>query len=727
MLICLLFAPGILAQNISIVPRPQDILPGHGIFTLEAKLVIMVESAKPDVADTGRFLADALAGATGFKPRISESNSTQEIPGSIFLTTRDADPSLGDEGYQLQVTPQAVTIRAPRAAGLFYGVQTFLQLLPPEIYSRTLVPGVQWSAPAVTIKDQPRFRWRGIMLDVSRHFESKEAVLRYLDLLAIHKMNVFHWHLTDDQGWRIEIKKYPLLTEIGAWRDKPGFNLDPRLSTTFAPNGKYGGFYTQDDIREVVRYAAKLHIVVVPEIEMPGHSTAALAAYPELSITGGPFSISTSGGIFHGVYCAGDEKTFAFLQDVLTEVMDLFPSTYIHIGGDEVPADSWDDARDQKLIADQKLAGPKQVETYFINRISRFIDAHGRKLIGWDEILNPDLAPDAAVMSWRGTQNGIDAVHAGHDVVMTPTRFCYLDGEQGTTTEPLRLRGWTMLLAKAYSFDPVEGLTSEQAGHILGVQGNLWTEYVPNADYAQYMTWPRAAALAEVGWTAASLRNFDDFKIRAKTDEARLDVLGINYRPVEDDELQNVIQISKNDPGNIEITQAIPNSEIHYTLDGSFPTRQRPLYTGPFSFSKPCVDITAGFYRPDTLATIVISVRVVNGRVAHFSSTLDEDEKAQSAHPDDFFHTTRNAKKDDNILLQFDSPQTLNEIAVEAGSELPNASLETSADGKTFSSAASFTGSSAKAALHGTPIRAVRIRFTAPQDGGVIIREFSLK
>jgi hexosaminidase len=600
------------AEDLSIIPRPEHVQIGGGSFRFSNAVILQADG--PEATDAAQFLAQTLQSGTGMNLAIKSSSDAASGVGAVLLTTASANHSLGDEGYELEITPKGVAIRATHGAGLFYGVQTLLQLMPPAVYGHSAPSGAEWVVPAVTIRDQPRFRWRGVMLDVSRHFVPKDAIFRYLDLLAMHKLNVFHWHLTDDQGWRIEIKKYPRLTEVGAWRNSAGFKLDNKYSTTYGPDGRYGGFYSQDDVREVVRYAGRLHITIVPEIEMPGHATAALAAYPELSTSGGPFPIEPVAGIFHGVYCAGNEQTFTFLQDVLTEVMDLFPSPYIHIGGDEVPEDSWNDPKDQKLIVDQKLAGPKVVETYLVNRISRFIHSHGRKLVGWDEILNPDLAPDATVMSWRGTKNGAEAARAGHDVVMSPSHFCYLDGEQATVTEPLHLRGWTMPLERVYGFDPVKELSPEQASHILGVQANLWTEYVPNFESVQYMTWPRAAAIAEVGWSAASPRDFNDFKRRIKVDESRLDACQTDYRPIEEDELQRVVTASKDNASKIQIEPAIPGAEIHYTLDGSFPTRESPLYSGPFEAPKDCKDIKVGYFRIDSVAVIVADAPLENGR-----------------------------------------------------------------------------------------------------------------
>jgi len=722
------------ADDIAIIPRPQQVQPAEGRFQLSAGTSILAQSGQPAAADAAAVLGQTLSGAAGLKLQIGQSDLDQPPDSAILLTTRGADASLGEEGYELHVTPHGALIRAPGGAGLFYGVQTLLQLLPPAVYGTAPAAGVDWAVPAVSIRDKPRFRWRGIMLDVARHFEPTDAVLHYLDVLAMHKINVFHWHLVDDQGWRIEIKKYPKLTEIGAWRDQAGFDIDPKLSTTFGPDGRYGGFYTQDDVRRVVKYAARLHITVVPEIEMPGHSTAALAAYPQFSTTGGPFTIGADAGVFHGVWCAGNEQTYAFLQDVLSEVMDLFPSQYIHVGGDEVPEDSWNDPADRKLIADQKLAGPPQVETYFINRISRFIDSHGRKLIGWDEILNPGLAADAAVMSWRGTTNGAQAAAAGHDVVMSPTAYCYLDFQQGTDTEPRPWLGPVYPASRLYSFDPVAGLNAAQAAHILGVQGNLWTERVPNISSAQYMTWPRAAALAEIGWTDASMRDYENFKGRMITDEARLDAMGVNYRPIEEDNLHNVVRLLPSDPTRAEIQPAVDGAEIRYTLDGSYPTRQSALYTEPFAIPHgERVAIKAGFFRPGSVATVVAAANLLDGHAVRYNTTMYQDMQWCSAHPGVLFRSEWQPGPGDSMTVEFDPPQALTGVSVvtgldgTAGGELQNGVLEVSADGKTFTNAINFAQGRATVDLAGKTIAAARIRLTGEQSTNLTVRDISLR
>ncbi|HLP77610.1 MAG TPA: beta-N-acetylhexosaminidase, partial [Candidatus Paceibacterota bacterium] len=449
----------------------------------------------------------------------------------ISLITTDAMANLGAEGYELSVAPSGVVISAPTQAGLFYGVQTLLQLLPPEVFSATAVKKFKWEIPCVKITDAPRFPWRGLMVDVSRHFLTKEELKRMLDVMALHKLNTFHWHLVDDHGWRIEIKKYPELTNIGAWRPEVGFGLPTNSTTAYDSQGRYGGFYTQEDIRDVVAYARKLHITIVPEIEMPGHSLAALKAYPEFGSGPGPFEIALTAGVKRGIYSVAKPETFEFLENVLTEVFELFPGKYVHIGGDEVPKGSWtNDAACVALMEREGLKTKEELQSWFTRRIETFVSSHGKTLVGWSEIRHGGLPGNAVLMDWIG--GGRDAARAGHDVVMSPTTYCYFDGYQARTrkTEPAASGGF-MPVRKVYSFEPVPaGLEPEFARRILGAQGNLWTEMVPNAKHAEYMIFPRAFAMAEVTWSPKESRNYDDFLRRLKTDERRLDKLGVNYR-----------------------------------------------------------------------------------------------------------------------------------------------------------------------------------------------------
>ncbi|MBD3288798.1 family 20 glycosylhydrolase, partial [candidate division KSB1 bacterium] len=388
----------------------------------------------------------------------------------------------------------------------------------------------EWQIPCVEIRDEPRFSWRGMHLDVCRHFMPVEFVKKYIDLLAMFKFNRFHWHLTEDQGWRIEIKKFPKLSKISAWRSETLVG-HARNKPEEYDGTPHGGFYTQEQIRDVVAYAKSRYIEVVPEIEMPGHSVAALAAYPEISCTGGPFEVAKKWGIFEDVYCAGKERTFQFLQGVLLEVIELFPYKYIHIGGDECPKARWKKCSDcQQRIKEEDLEDEAELQSYFIKRIEKFLQQKNRQIIGWDEILEGGLAPEATVMSWRGMKGGVEAARHGHDVIMTPTSHCYFDYYQADPdSEPLAIGGY-LPLDTVYSFEPVpEELTEKEAQHVLGAQGNVWTEYMKTPDHVEYMIMPRMLALSEVVWSPEKLRNFEYFLSRVKLHLKRFDYADINY------------------------------------------------------------------------------------------------------------------------------------------------------------------------------------------------------
>jgi hexosaminidase len=491
--------------GISIIPKPSSLEVLPGAFILRADTVIVAEAGVPAEAD---YLAEALAPATGWKLAVCElAENSPPVESAIVLLLDPDRTDLGDEGYSLLVEAKAVTATACKPAGIFYAVQTLRQLLPPEILAPTPATGIEWKIPAVRIQDIPRFAWRGHLLDCCRHFFPVEIVKRQIDLLALHKMNRLHWHLTEDQGWRIEIKRYPKLTEVGAWR-------------TQKDGTRYGGFYTQDEVREVVAYAASRHILVVPEIEMPGHSVAALASYPELGCTGGPYTVANNWGVFDDVYCAGNDKVFEFLENVLVEVMALFPSPYIHIGGDECPKTRWKACpKCQARIRAEGLKDEHELQSYFIKRMEKFLAKNNRRLIGWDEILEGGLAPNAIVQSWRGVKGGIAAAEDNHDVIMSPTSHCYLDYTHDAIS-----------LEKAYGFEPVpEALSPEKAKHVLGLEGNLWAEWVPDRNRLDMQVFPRLTALAEVAWTPARLREESDFLDRMKTHYRRFEVLGVNY------------------------------------------------------------------------------------------------------------------------------------------------------------------------------------------------------
>lgn len=514
------------ARTISVLPQPAIQSVTEGVFVLRADTLIV--SDKPNQR-TATMLAQWLAPATGY---ILKAKVREDAINTISLKLDASLARLGNEGYLLDVTPQRVTIRAPHEAGVFYGVQTLRQLFPPAIFSGVR-QGVGWDLQAVHVEDQPRFGWRGAMLDVCRHFMPKEFVLEFIDLLALHKLNTFHWHLTDDQGWRIEIKKYPRLTQVGAWRKQTRLGHEGRNQHGFDKQ-RHGGFYTQREIREVVEYARQRHITVVPEIEMPGHAQAAIAAYPELGVKGEPLEVWTRWGINANIFNP-NEKTILFMQDVLGEVVKLFPGTFIHVGGDEAIKDQWKASPQvQARLKELGLKDEHELQSYFIRRMDGFLTSKGRRLIGWDEILEGGLAPGATVMSWRGVKGGITAAKSGHDVVMAPTTYTYLDYYQSQDPGELPAIGGFLPLETVYAFEPIpEDLTAEESRHVLGAQAQIWTEYLPTPGHVEYMAFPRLIALSEVTWSPKERKNYPDFLARLGVHEERLQYLNVNFRPIE--------------------------------------------------------------------------------------------------------------------------------------------------------------------------------------------------
>jgi hexosaminidase len=514
-------------DQLSVIPYPTSVTRKSGSFEVSGETMLQCDAR---AESEGQLLANRLRTATGFGLPLNVVASTRKVAPHTISLALEPNRGGGGESYQLEITSDHVTIRAPGTAGLFYGVETLLQLLPPQVFSKHTNHGIDWRVPNLVIEDHPRFAWRGAMVDVSRHFFTSSEIKEFLDAMALHKLNVFHWHLTDDQGWRIEIKKYPGLTQVGAWRKRIGFNLAPQSSSAYGPDGRYGGYYTQEEVRDIVAYAKGRHITIVPEIEMPGHSSAALAAHPEFSCSGGPHTTDMAEAVSAGVFCVGNERTFGFLEDVLSEVMDLFPGEFVHVGGDEVPTGNWHSCRlCQARLKQEGLTNDRELEGYFLHRIEKFLNAHGRRMIGWTEIRNEHLAPSTVVMDWIG--GGIEASVAGHDVVMSPEEFCYLDFYQSKdrSREPAAA-GAYLPLERVYSFEPVPAsLPPEARAHFLGGQGNLWTEYIPSLSQLEYMAFPRLSGLAEVLWSSKGTRNWKDFRRRLSVHEKRLQQLGINY------------------------------------------------------------------------------------------------------------------------------------------------------------------------------------------------------
>ena len=593
-----------MAQDIAIIPEPVSLKRGTGRFILEKEPEVEAPNT-PEVQYVLNFLKDRLGTPTGARFDIEERESNPDIRLQL-LASRDT--LLGKEGYRLSVTPQRVTLQANEAAGLFYGVQTLLQLFPKEVESRTPVANVEWSAPAVEITDYPRFGWRGLMFDVVRHFFTKDEVKRYIDNMARYKYNILHLHLTDDEGWRIQIKSLPKLTEVGAWRvNKTGY------FGTFTPPGPneprdYGGYYTHEDIRELVEYARSRFINILPEIDVPGHSLATIASYPELSCTPGADKYRVrsgekimewpAGGHFYALVdntlCPANEKVYEFLDKVVTEVAQLFPFEYMHLGGDEAATNFWEkNPQIKALMQREGLKTMAQVQGYFEKRVEKIVTSKGKKFIGWDEILEGGLPPSAAVMSWRGMKGGIEAAKKGHEVVMSPTTHAYIDYMQGDPIVEPRIYA-SLRLNKSYEFDPLpEGVNPKL---IKGGQANLWTENVYNMRHAEYMTWPRAFAIAESVWSPKEKKNWRTFFPKVEQHFQRFDVAQVKYAP----SVYDPIFTARKDKNNnllIELGTEVEGLDIHYTFDNSFPDNFYPKYTAPLTPPSDAVSLRLVTYR----------------------------------------------------------------------------------------------------------------------------------
>jgi hexosaminidase len=547
--------------HLNIVPLPVSVKPLPGIFTLNNQTrIVAVDQESRRIA---ALFDDFLLSNYGFH---LEVETTAPKRGGYISFARAGARKLPSEGYRLMITPAEVRV-VGQSAGLFYGMQTLTQLLPLGLKPSVALPGVD-------ITDYPRFHYRGVLLDVARHFFSVTFLKNFLDLMAQYKINRFQLHLTDDQGWRIEIKKYPKLTELGPQSEGPSAedNSDPYVR----------GYYTQEQIKDVVAYAQARFITVIPEIEMPGHSGAALSAYPELGCTPPPSEGNTSGQVHNDVFCP-KEETFSFLQNVLSEVITLFPGPFIHIGGDEVSKDSWKHSADaQEVMKREELKDENELETYFVQRMEKFLRSKGRRTIGWDEILEGGLAPNAIVMSWRGEGGGIAAAKQKHEVIMTPTDYCYFDYNQGDAKrEPPSIGGF-IPLEKVYEYNPMPGeLTSEEQKYVLGAQGNLWSEYISTPQHLEYMTFPRLLALSEVAWSPLESKDYANFQQRLPYHLSRLEKQDTNYRIPEPEGLKD-FYTATDDHLRVQLNSLVPGSQIYYTLDGSTPTDQSPRYQMPF-------------------------------------------------------------------------------------------------------------------------------------------------
>ncbi|GAB3754381.1 beta-N-acetylhexosaminidase [Spirosoma pomorum] len=583
---------------IHLIPQPVRMQAQKGTFALSKSTSIQYNQAAGKVA--ADLLAQQLNTPTGYSIKPKEGKS-----GAIQLNL-NATPNaqLGAEGYSLSATPKGVVITANQPAGLFYGAQTLAQLLPKEIGSKTAV-NANWTVPAVEITDYPRFGWRGIMLDVSRHFFPKEDVKKYIDQIAKLKYNTLHWHLTDDNGWRIEIKSLPKLTSVGAWRVARTGHFNDRAEPKPGEPTPYGGFYTQDDIREIIKYAQDRNVTIVPEIDIPGHSMAALAAYPELSCTKAPVSVNP-GTAFSEWYGNGtfkmkventlnpsDEKVYEFLDKVFTEVAALFPNPYIHAGGDECYKGFWaQDPGCQELMKKLNIRHVEDLQGYFMGRVEKILTAKGKKFLGWDEILEGGISPTATVMSWRGVKGGIEAAHLGHNVVMTPTTYAYLDYNQGDNSVDPPIYA-TLRAQTSYNYEPVpDGVDPK---YILGGQGNLWTEQIPTMRYAEYMTFPRAWALSEVYWSPKEIKNWPNFVKRMETHFDRADVAQVNYSKAVYDAI--VKTSMKDNKLMLDMASEVPGLDIYYSTDDTMPDQFSTKYSQPVELPDGPITLRVVTYR----------------------------------------------------------------------------------------------------------------------------------
>jgi len=580
--------------NLSIIPQPVQVKMGEGSFELNPAASITISGVDAESRKVADMLAAELGRATGYSLTVRTGGMMPRNTGNILLSlNKSTDASIGNEGYTIKVTDATVIITANKPAGLFYGSQTFLQMLPKDIESNTKIENVSWKVPVLDILDYPRFGWRGMMFDVSRHFFTKEEVKRFIDDMVKYKYNLLHFHLTDDEGWRIEIKSYPNLTKVGAWNVKKVGTFGNFTPPTDDEPRDYGGFYTQEDLKELVQYAKDRFVDILPEVDVPGHSLATITSYPELSCTPGAEKykvrsgekiMNWSAGGFSALYdntlCPATEKVYTFLDKVFTELAQIFPFPYIHMGGDECAKNFWEkNPQVLELMKKEKLKDVHEVQSYFVKRVEKIVNAKGRKLIGWDEILEGGLAPNAAVMSWRGMKGGIEAARQGHEVVMTPTTFCYIDFMQADRAiEPPVYS--TLRLSKSYAFEPVPDGVDPKL--IKGGQANLWTEQIYNTRHLQYMVWPRGMATAEVLWSPKTTRNWTDFTRRVENHFTRFDAAGKKYAPSMFDP---IIKARKADNGSIvvEAENELEGLDTYYSFDNSFPDQYYQKLNGPLT------------------------------------------------------------------------------------------------------------------------------------------------
>ncbi len=573
--------------SIHIIPKPMYVQLHEGNFTINVNTILIIPPHDSLIHKEALFLKNAVKNSTGFNLRIENEGKTSANFIKFQIVN---DPETRRDGYKLEVKTGSIVITANDSRGIFYGIQSLLQLLPAELFGNTIINKVNWNIPCLLIKDKPRYPYRGMHLDVSRHFFPKEFIKKYLDLMAMYKLNYFHWHLTDDNGWRIEIKKYPLLTKISAWRvNRENQSWDKWSPVLPGEIASYGGYYTQEDIKEIVKYAADRFITIIPEIEMPAHTSEVFAAYPQYSCTGDTLNVCP-GGYWpnRDIFCAGNDSTFSFIENILTEISSLFPGPYIHIGGDEADKSRWEKCpKCQARIKSEGLKNTDDLQSYFIRRINKFLISLNKKMIGWDEIMKGGLAPGATVMCWTGMDKGSEAAQQDHDVIMTPTKYCYFDYYQTDPRFDSIGTGGLITLKDIYSFNPTPpGLSDAAAGHIFGAQANLWTELVKTPERAEYMILPRMLALSEDVWTNVENKNWNDFLTRIDKHFKIFDYLGLNYSrgsyavkidPVYDYADKNF---------TVSLSSEQLNPKIYYTLNGTNPDNNSSIYIQPFTLDQ---------------------------------------------------------------------------------------------------------------------------------------------
>lgn len=589
-------------ESIGIIPLPSTYELKPGTFYITGQSSIGIDKSDPEMTALANYFNEEISDATGFSLPVNNS-------GTIIFQLGE-HKELGEEGYQLSISSDQLILSAYKHHGIFNGIQSVLQLLPPEIKSKTVQADATWSINCIEVTDKPQFAWRGLMLDVSRHFFTKQEVKKFIDQMAEYKYNVFHWHLTDDQGWRLEVKSLPGLTAIGAWRAPRVGNWwerEPQLPTDSL---SYGGYYTTEDIREIVEYAQQRYVTIVPEIDIPGHSMAALSAYPEISCTGGPFHVNVGNTFYTKIensLCAGNEQTFEVLDSVFAEVARLFPSPYIHIGGDECYKGFWEKCSKCKMrMQKEHLKNLEELQSYFVKRVAAMVQKRGKQVIGWDEILEGGLAPETIVMSWRGMKGGIEAAKQGHSVIMTPTDHCYLDFYQGDpTVEP---NTYSMLrLQDCYKYQLIPD--SVDASLIMGGQGNLWTESVPHYRQVEYMIWPRALAISETLWTDARLRNWKFFVNRVEQQFERFDRSGVNYaRSIYDPIIYP--HWDKEHQLKIAMKTEIEGLSLFYTFDNTIPDIYSNMYTDTLSIPKNASMLRVAAYKEQEQAGRLIDITI---------------------------------------------------------------------------------------------------------------------